>query len=174
MKRGLQTSYLVDGLVGRRHEHSSGMGVFANQPFKKRALLCVWGGDVVDRAQLAECSPRQQRHALQVEDGLYLVTHREPEVADHINHSCEPNAGMHGQISLVAMRDIVPGEEVCFDYAMTDSSDYDEFDCACGTPSCRGRVSGRDWLRSDLQARYAGWFSSYLARRIAQLTGSSG
>ena len=31
------------------------------------------------------------------------------------------------------MRDILAGEELCFDYAMTDTNDYDEFVCACGT-----------------------------------------
>jgi hypothetical protein len=27
-------------------------------------------------------------------------------------------------------------------------------------------VTGEDWRRPDLQARYAGWFSRYLADRI--------
>jgi hypothetical protein len=67
------------------------------------------------------------------------------------------------------MRDIGVGEEITFDYAMSDSADYDEFDCSCGTPLCRRRVTGDDWMRPDLQHRYAGWFSSYLARRIAAL-----
>jgi hypothetical protein len=49
---------------------------------------------------------------------------------------------------------------------MSDGSPYDEFDCACGSPLCRGRVTGDDWQRHDLQARYAGYFSPYLQRRI--------
>jgi hypothetical protein len=69
----------------------------------------------------------------------------------------------------MAMRDLAVGEEICFDYATTDSSDYDEFQCACGTPSCRGKVTGRDWLRPDVQAKYVGWFSPYLQRRIDKL-----
>ena len=31
-------------------------------------------------------------------------------------------------------------------------------------------VSGSDWRDPAIQARYAGWFSSYLVRRIAALT----
>ena len=33
--------------------------------------------------------------------------------------------------------------------------------------SHRKHVTGNDWKRPDLQQRYAGWFSSYLARKIA-------
>jgi hypothetical protein len=73
---------------------------------------------------------------------------------------------MAGQIVVVALRAIAAGEEICYDYAMTGGSSYDEFDCACGSAGCRGRVSGRDWERPELWERYAGFFSPYLARRI--------
>ena len=35
------------------------------------------------------------------------------EAAEYVNHSCSPNVGVHGQMSLVALRDIArldPGE----------------------------------------------------------------
>jgi hypothetical protein len=67
------------------------------------------------------------------------------------------------------MRDIAPGEELSFDYAMCDASDYDEFRCLCGAATCRGVVSGSDWRDPVIQARYTGWFSPYLVRRIAAL-----
>ena len=71
--------------------------------------------------------------------------------------------------SMVAMRDIAPGEELSFDYAMCDASDYDEFRCLCGEPTCREIVTGSDWRDPVLQEKYAGWFSPYLAHRIAAL-----
>ena len=67
------------------------------------------------------------------------------------------------------MRDIEAGEEVCFDYAMSDGEPYDEFDCQCGTPLCRGQVTGNDWQRPELQKRYDGYFSPYLQARIFHL-----
>lgn len=48
-----------------------------------------------------------------------------------------------GQISMVAMRTIFAGEEVTYDYAMSDGSSFDEFDCACGAAKCRGKVPPR-------------------------------
>ena len=64
------------------------------------------------------------------------------------------------------MRDIQAGEEVTYDYAMSDGSSYDEFLCGCGSVHCRGRVSGEDWRQTELWQRYDGYFSPYLARRI--------
>ena len=86
-----------------------------------------------------------------------------------LNHSCEPNCGLVGGTLLVAMRDIEVGEELCFDYAMCDASDYDEFACLCGTPGCRGTITGADWRDPVVQAKYMGYFSPYLMRRIAAL-----
>ncbi len=45
----------------------------------------------------------------------------------------------------------------------------DEFECACGSAQCRGKVSGHDWMLPELQLRYRGSFSPYLAKRIAAL-----
>jgi uncharacterized protein len=103
--------------------------------------------------------------SVQVDEDFYIVSTVESQ-GDWANHSCKPNAGIRGQISLVAMRDIAPGEEVTFDYAMTDSTEYDEFECNCETPTCRGYVSGRDWRLPELQKRYRGFFSSYLEQRL--------
>jgi hypothetical protein len=107
-----------------------------------------------------------RRYSLQVEENQYLVSLSDCEPPDYVNHSCDPNAGLSGQITLVAMRDIQPGEEITYDYAMSDGSPYDEFNCSCGSPHCRGHVSGEDWRRTDLWLRYAGYFSPYLQRRI--------
>ena len=107
-----------------------------------------------------------QQHSLQVEEDLYLVPDAVDEPADFVNHACEPNAVLSGQITLVARRDIEIDEEICFDYAMSDGGPYDEFECACGAPNCRGKITGNDWQRPELWERYAGHFSPYLQRRI--------
>ena len=64
------------------------------------------------------------------------------------------------------MRDVTAGEELTTDYALFDDSD-ETMRCQCGTASCRGMVSGRDWQRPDLQRKYGSYFSSYLQRRFA-------
>jgi SET domain-containing protein len=108
----------------------------------------------------------QRSRTAQVEEGLYLHSPNMDEPPDYINHSCDPNVGFNGQIVLVAMRQIEVGEEVCFDYAMCDSTPYDEFPCGCGSAKCRGKVSGDDWQRPELQQRYAGYFMPYLQKKL--------
>ncbi len=160
-------SYLSPKLVARKHPVKGGMGVFALAAIQADELLVVWSGELFSLAQLATLSLELQQRSVQVEEDFYLVPTRNGEPADFINHSCQPNVGMSGQITLRAMREIAIGEELCYDYAMSDGSAYDEFECSCGAAVCRGRITGNDWQLPSLQARYTGWFSPYLQRRIA-------
>jgi hypothetical protein len=152
-------------LEGRLITSKGGRGVFARVKIRAGEVLIVWGGEVVTGEMLKWMSADRHRLALQIEEDLYLVTANEGP-ADWVNHSCNPNAGLVGQIVLVALRDIRPGEEVGFDYAMSDGSPYDEFECGCGAKTCRHHVTGDDWRLPELQARYAGHFSPYLQRRV--------
>ncbi len=156
-------------LEARAKNSSDGYGLFASEPIQQGEVLTVWSGVIVNEGQLALLPEAYRRHSVQVEEELYQVSYCCDEPADYMNHSCDPNAGPIGQVVLVAMRDIGPGEEVCFDYAMTDGSAYDEFECHCGAPNCRGRVTGDDWRRPELWERYKGYFSPYLQRRIDRL-----
>ena len=83
----------------------------------------------------------------------------------YTNHSCEPNIGLQGQIVYVAMRDIDAGEELTHDWATTDDLSY-EMACRCGSQSCRGTLTGKDWMKPELRERYKGWFCWFLQRKI--------
>ncbi|MBU6245934.1 MAG: SET domain-containing protein-lysine N-methyltransferase [Actinomycetales bacterium] len=146
-----------------------GWGSFAIEPIGKGETVVAFGGWVVTRAVLSTLIEDRQHRSIQVDEDLYLVSSDTPEPGDMLNHSCEPNCGLVGGTLLVAMRDIAVGEEVTFDYAMCDASDYDEFACLCGEPTCRGTVTGSDWRDPVIQAKYMGWFSPYLMRRITAL-----
>jgi len=165
----MTTGYLSPKLEVRHAPEKGGYAVFALKPFLKDEVLAVWGGQVVTLEQVLALPPEEQGHTIQIYDELYLAPMDMVEPADYVNHSCDPNAGLRGQITLVAMRPIAPGEEITFDYAMADSSSFDEFECACGSPHCRGRVTGHDWQRHELWRRYDGYFSTYLQKRIDAL-----
>ncbi len=163
-------SYLSPKTEVRAAPEKGGFAVYARQLLEKDELICVWTGQVVTYEAMLALSEEDKSHTIQVDEGIYLAPltpHVEP--ADCVNHSCAPNAGIRGQISLVAMRPITAGEEITFDYAMADSTPFDEFPCTCGAPTCRGRVTGSDWQRPELWARYQGYFSLYLERKIQAL-----
>jgi hypothetical protein len=163
------TAYLTDKCEVRNRDVAGGKSVVARNVIEPGELIGVWSGRIVSADELDALPEEIRRHTVQVEEELYLASFTAAEPPDFINHSCEPNAGLDGQIAIVALERILPGQEVTIDYAMCDGSPYDEFDCACGTPSCRGRVTGDDWKNPVLWKRYAGHFSPYLRRRIEAL-----
>lgn len=158
-------SFLFPKIEIRREDTIEGKGMFAREKIHKGEIITLWGGDVVDRAQFERLGEHQKRQSAQIEEGHYLVSSK-PGPGDFINHSCDPNSGLDGQVVVRAMRDIEPGEEITIDYAMVDGDPRDEFECQCGSPNCRRTVTGNDWMLPELQKRYAGYFSSYLQHRI--------
>lgn len=143
-----------------------GYGSFACQGMTRGTIAATFGGTAANRRDLADFPEERQRRSIQIDIDLFLVGPVDREPGDSINHSCSPNCGMRNATQVVAMRTIAEGEELTFDYAMTDTSDYDEFVCSCSTKECRGFVSGNDWRRDDLRQRYAGYFSPYVQRLI--------
>lgn len=146
-----------------------GRGLFAKAPIAQGESVVVKGGDVMTTDQRNTVAASMGPSEIQIAEDLHIGP-TTPEDREggmmHLNHSCEPNLGLQGQIVFVALRDIAQAEELTFDYAMTDDDPHDAMQCHCGASSCRGTVTGRDWKRADLQRKYDGYFSWYLQRRI--------
>lgn len=149
----------------------AGRGLHAVRPIDAGEVVAVKGGHIVTTEVLRTLPDPLPNSEVQIADGLHLVALTEAEYEPSmlfINHSCEPNVGFGGNIVLVAMRDIRAGEELTTDYALFD--DYDgRLTCTCGAAGCRGTITGQDWRRPDLQARYHGYFSWYLQVKIDAL-----
>ena len=152
-----------------RKSSIQGRGLFAIAEIAKDEIVAIKGGHIVTGEQLRELTPRLGPAEVQIADDLFICPVSEEEREGSMifsNHSCDPNIGVRGQIIFVAMRPIRAGEELTHDWAMTDDDDYC-VECNCGAPDCRKTLRGKDWQRTDLQERYAGYFSTYLARKIA-------
>ena len=152
-----------------RESSIQGRGLFAIADIAKDEIVAAKGGHIVTRDQLRELTPRLGPAEVQIAEDLFIcpVTEEEREGSMIFsNHACNPNIGVCGQIVFVAMRDIRAGEELTHDWAVTDNDDY-SVECNCGAPNCRKILTGKDWQRPELQKRYAGYFSPYLARKIA-------
>lgn len=154
-------------IVGEpRETPGKGHGSFAVEPIRAGTFVVCFGGTPMDFATFASHPLEQRSRSIQVDHDLVILGPPRREPGDSINHSCEPNLGLIAANRLVARRDIAVGEELTYDYSTSDSIPYDEFDCACSTPSCRGIVRGTDWAQPEIQRSNHGWFSPYLARRI--------
>jgi len=143
-----------------------GHGSFATQFIPRGTVIATFGGTASTQHGLRRYPAERVSRSIQVETDLFFVGPVEREPGDSINHSCEPNCGMRNATQVAAMRDIQIGEELTFDYAMSDMAAYDEFECSCGAPLCRRRVTCLDWKSPTLQAKYEGFFSPYIEREI--------
>jgi len=153
-----------------------GRGLFARQAIAAGEIVAVKGGTILTGREWAALEPKLGSAQIQIADDLFIAPMRQEERDGsmlYTNHSCEPNIAIRGQIVFVAMRDIAAGEELTHDWATTDDLDY-EMTCRCGRPSCRGVITGRDWMKPELQARYRGWFCWFLERKIEVLSSPTG
>ncbi len=154
-----------------RESKIHGRGLFAKTGIAKGEIVAIKGGHIVDRETLRrDITPRLGPVEIQIDDDLFIapVNDDERELSMlYSNHSCEPNIGLRGETTFVAMRDIRAGQELTHDWAMTDNDDY-SIECNCGANNCREKLTGKDWQRPELQQKYAGYFSAYLARKISK------
>src|SRR4029450_9034443 len=153
-----------------RQSKIHGRRLFAIADIAKNEIVAVKGGHIVDGKTLREkITPRLGPVEIQIDDDLFIapVTDEERDVSMlYLNHSCNPNLGVRGEITFVAMRDIRSSEELTHDWATTDDDEY-SIECKCGAPNCRKILTGKDWQRPELQRRYRGYFSAHLARQVS-------
>lgn len=155
--------------VEKRTSPIEGRGLFARAPISAGEIVAVKGGAVMDSASFALIQDEVSPAEIQIEDDLYIAPRSAQEVEPNIlclNHSCDPNVGVRGQITFVAMRDVASGSELTIDYAMIDGDPNERMECACGTAQCRGTITGDDWQRPEIRRRYEGYFSRFLEERM--------
>jgi uncharacterized protein len=122
-----------------------GHGVFATQFIPKGTL--TWVRDDLDITfsadQIADLNPLYQRtlDKYTFTDGRgWLVLCWDH--ARYVNHSCDANCLSAGYDFEIAVRDIMPGDELTDDYGTLNLAE--SFTCACGTAQCRKEVSPGD------------------------------
>ena len=147
----------------------AGQGRFAIKPISKGEIIAIRSGHIINGEQLRKNAEIIKDAEHQIADDFYLAPLSKDEFDDvmcFINHSCNPNVGMMGNVIIVAMKDIVTGEELCLDYAMLFSNEK-TFSCKCGAKNCRSLITGKDWMRKDLQEKYENYFSTYLLQKMS-------
>ena len=149
-----------------RQTPGKGSGSFATTNINKGEVVASFCGFVVDEAELKNHSEDRVARSLQLDENTYLLSGFIPEPGDMLNHSCEPNCGAYGTSSVISLSEIAISEELTFDYAMTDSSEYDQFECACVKYNCRGKITGKDWEKIELQEKYNNYFSAFISKLI--------
>jgi uncharacterized protein len=147
-----------------------GKGVRAVEAIRKGEVLSFFGGNVITSEEFESLPYALQIYGYQVDDDLYLALPSMDGIStsEYYNHSCNPNAGFRDSITLVAMRDIRPGEEVAFDYCMCTTTEDRPIACVCGDSGCRGVIRNTDWMQPELQRKYKGYFVPFIEIKLSK------
>jgi hypothetical protein len=116
-----------------------------------------------------ELSGSPTRYTVQIDDATHVDLPGEcglEEVLDRffwrfMNHSCEPNAMIHGR-DVISLTAIEPWQEINFHYATTEYDMAEPFECRCGSRCCDGLVRGFRYLPAARREQLRPLLSAYL------------
>jgi uncharacterized protein len=143
------------GLAVRRSP-MHGRGVFARVPIPEGTRVVEYRGERITNAR-AEArypdDPSAPYHTFlfALDEEMMVDAARGGNLARWINHSCEPNCEVvleDGRLWIEALCDIVPGEELAYDYNFILPVRHSpamkrRFPCSCGAAGCRGTMLGK-------------------------------
>ena len=133
----------------------NGKGVFANKKFRSGEIIFEFHGKFFTYEKLPTPYNEVEDHYVQIGKSLYMGP--SGGIDDFFNHSCAPNTGLKingKKVFLIAIEDIMSGDEITWDYSTTMDEDDWEMDCECGSKNCRGRIRDFKYLPQDTRKRY--------------------
>ncbi|MBI1876291.1 MAG: SET domain-containing protein [Acidobacteria bacterium] len=128
-----------------------GRGVRAKTPFRQGGRVARLSGVLVNHPTL---------DTIQISPTLHM---HDRWFCRFLLHSCDPNLAIDtSTMEVRAAREIEPGDYLSIDYAATEDVLGRQFACGCGSPRCRGWMTGRReqpneegraWLANKATAR---------------------
>ncbi len=138
-----------------------GKCLIANADIAKDEVVAEFDGPVYEAEKVTDLPKNIADHAIQFEEHKWKDS---KGFARYINHSCEPNCGIKGLFTLVAMREIKKGQELVWDYDMTEDNVW-RMECLCGTPSCRKVIGSFSLVPDTVRRAYKGYISDWLVKK---------
>jgi hypothetical protein len=136
----------------------TGKGLFTHKAFDQHQVVFVLKGDM----RFFASRTREETHRYENWIGLGRDRWIDPAAPYvFLNHSCEPNLAICHEREFVALRHIEPGEELTFDYSISEDELLWTMRCACGTKSCRGTIGPVQLLPTEVVERYRPYVNTY-------------
>ena len=132
-----------------------GWGVRARQSISKGSFILEYTGEVCsskvfEQRMLSRYTTDNHHYCLAIDNKTMIDAHRAGSECRFVNHACEPNCEMEkwtvgglSRMALFSLRDILPGEEICYDYNFSLFNTDQGQECKCGAKTCRGVIGGR-------------------------------
>lgn len=139
----------------------AGEGIFSETSFKKGSYICRLKGKIIKRKYNEETDRILCANWFGVGKDLWI----DPAFPlSHINHSCEPNLGIKGKIMFYALRNIEAGEELTFDYSISEEEMDWKLKCNCGSKTCRKFVTSIQFIPKNIFKKYLPYIPTYFQK----------
>ncbi|MDE3144227.1 MAG: ATP-grasp domain-containing protein, partial [Bacteroidota bacterium] len=127
----------------------AGFGIYANRDIKQGEIIFLGEGKSQRLAtrRFVENNWNEndkeifRRYAYPVSKEIFLLWDDNPAEWAPQNHCCDANTGYVG-LNVVALKDILKGEELTLDYTSFLDENMEPFNCTCGSKDCRGLIKG--------------------------------
>ncbi len=139
-----------------RNSPIQGLGAFATRFIKADTRLIEYTGQRLTPAEADTKYPdgadkRHHTYLFAIDDDVVIDAAVDGNEARFINHSCDPNCDAvigDGHIWIDTIKDILPGEELAYDYAYVLKERHTPaakrlYPCSCGAENCRGTILAR-------------------------------
>ena len=112
----------------------TGLGLYTNEPIKRREFIIEYFGPVLTEKQANE---RGGKYLFATSDKRFIDGTLRENTARYINHSCEPNCEIEifrGRIYVFSKKKIEAGEELTYDYGEEYFDEHIKpYGCRCRT-----------------------------------------
>ncbi len=141
----------------RQHIYNGQNGLFALKAFQP--------GEVIADFSASTISAEPTYLTVQIGIGKHITL--QPEFLQYVNHSCEPNVFFNTTtMELVALKELMPGDELSFFYPSTEWKMSQSFDCYCGHACCQGKIKGAAYLSKEARERYQ--LTDFILQQLAK------
>ena len=128
-------------------------GLYANRNIRKGTKIIEYKGKIIS-VKKSETDPKFDN-----DKAIYLFNINKKydldgdfkfNIARLINHSCDPNCEVMGKglkLWVYALKNILKGEELSYDYGFNFDENFRQFPCRCGSKKCVGYIvrEGSRW-----------------------------
>ena len=135
-------------MVHSRESVIHGTGLFASEAIPAGARVLRYLGERIDKAEALRRCELDNRYIFQFDDEWDIDGSVPENLARFGNHSCSPNCETEidqGEIWVIALRDIAPGEEITYNYGY-DLDEYRDYPCRCGSSNCLGYIVAEEFF----------------------------
>ena len=166
--QSIKAESYVSPKVEKRDINGRGYGLFAKEFISKGEIVSISGGIIITKDDFEKLKSEQLDYAYHITDNFLICPLNPSDPSDdwRMNHCCEPNCGLDGNIVFIAIKDILKDEELTYDYCMTETNPDYRMNLFCDKSSCRKVFSGNDWKKLELQDKYKDYFSNYIKKLL--------